>query len=217
MADINLNPAGAVTSATPGNILFGAGAYYEGVVLNEADTTGTKPVSSIGRVLGCTSGGGKFSIVPNIVDLSVDQTSIARQGLKVKDGEAAYMEPNMTELSPEVIGKTVIGDVESKAGYSVITPREAISDGDYIEGCAYIGQTATGAPVIVWFEQAIVTGGFEPESKKGEQAAPTLHFECVGKLGQPTDALPYKVIWPNAAGTAVAAASASTSTAKAGA
>lgn len=202
MADVNLNPASALTATTPANILFGAGAYYEGVVLNENDTDGTKPVSSIGNCLGCTSGGGKFSIVPNIVDLSVDQTAIARQGLKVKNGETAYFEPNMTELSADLIGKTVFGDVTDNGASSTITSRETISAGDYIEGCAYVGTTATGAAVIVWFEQALVTSGLEPEAKKGEQSAPTLHFECVGKINQTTDALPYKIIWPKT--TAVA-------------
>lgn len=196
MAEVNLNPGSALTEATPDNILLGAGMFCEGVVLNDTDTTGKAPVSAIGGILGCTNGGSKLSIVPNIVDVSIDQTNIAREGLKVKRGETAYMEPNMTELKSSVLAKTVIGSVTDKTDYSVIKPRETITAGDYIVGCAFIGTTATGKPVIIWFKKALVTGGISLEPKKGEPSATPIHFECVGDLVQANDVLPYEIIWP---------------------
>lgn len=188
-------------ASTPEQILFGAGTYHHGVALN-ADKTG---LTDLGTFLGVTNGGGKFSIVPTLVHLDIDNSSVMREGATVKDGEEAYIETSITQITPDVIAKAALADVADKTGVSVITSRERIGTGDYYDNFAYIGKTATGKPVVVVFEKALCTSGLEVESKKGEQSSPTVKFNCVAKADSGKNVLPYIIIWPKAS-TAVKAA-----------
>ena len=84
-----------VTEKTPENILFGAGTIhrglkYEGSTWNFLDS-----------LVGATSGGSKFSIVPEITSIEVDGALVATKGLDVKTGETATMEINFIELTSD--------------------------------------------------------------------------------------------------------------------
>lgn len=183
--------AGAVTPATPDKILFGAGSYHENVAISEDGE-----VTSLGTFIGCTNGGGKFSIVPTIATIEVDQSTVAREGFDVKQGEEASIETNVTELGADFLAKALVADKVSKTSYEVISSRETISTSDYYENFAFVGRTASGKPVIVLFEKAICTSGLEVESKKGEQSTPTVVFKCVAALDSGKNVLPWHIYWP---------------------
>lgn len=188
----NLSDAASVHADTPDKILFGAGTYNYNVALAEDGT-----VASVGKFLGCTNGGGKFSVKPNVVQLELDQSTVARKGMFVKQGEEATIETNWTEINGDDLARVLIADKVAGKDCTVMASKESIEEGDYFPGFAYIGKTVSGRPVIVWFENAICTSGIELESKKSEQATPTVLFQCVADLDSGTNTLPYRVVWPN--------------------
>lgn len=185
--------AQALNKNTPDQILFGAGSYHYGVTLNVNKTS----ITDTGTFFGLTNGGGKFAIVPNIVSLEVDQSTVAREGLYVKQGEEAYIETNWTQIGGESLAKALVADIESGDGSKVITSRETLNSGDYFDNFAFIGKTASGKPVIIIFEKALCTSGLEVETKKGEQSSPTVKIECVAVIDSGENKLPWIIIWPD--------------------
>lgn len=186
--------AQAINAETPDQILFGAGSYHYGVALS-ADKS---KLSDPGTFFGCTNGGGKFAVVPNIVQLEVDQSTVAREGFFAKQGEEAYIETSWTQIGGEPLAKALIADVKQGDGCKIITSRETIESGDYFDNFAFIGRTASGKPVVIVFEKALCTSGLEVESKKSEQSAPTVKINCVAALDSGENKLPWTIIWPEA-------------------
>ena len=86
-----------ITSETPKNLMIGAGTYYKNLEYDREKDKWT------GEILGATSGGGKFSYVPSILNIDVDGASVKVKGLTVKVGEEATMEANVKELMPELV------------------------------------------------------------------------------------------------------------------
>ena len=142
MAEIDYSGAQAIDASTPDQILFGAGSYHYDTVLNEDKTA----LTGIGTFFGCTNGGGKFAVVPNIVQV---------EGFYVKQGEEAYIETNWTQIGGEPLAKALVADVKQGEGAKVITSRETIETGDYFDNFTYIGKTVSGKPVIIVFERAL--------------------------------------------------------------
>lgn len=197
MADIDYSGAQAIDASTPDQILFGAGSYHYDVVLNQDKTA----VTSLGTFFGCTNGGGKFAVVPNIVQLEVDQSTVAREGFYVKQGEEAYIETNWTQIGGEPLAKALIAEAKAGEGTKIITSRETIESGDYFNNFAYVGKTVSGKPVIIIFERALCTSGLEVESKKGEQSSPTVKVNCVAAADSGQNKLPWIIIWPESKAT----------------
>ena len=151
-----------VTEKTPGNIPFGAGTIHKGLTF---DSAGTKKWNFAESLVGATSGGSKFEIVPEVAQVEVDGALVAVAELDVKQGETANMEINFVELTPDIIKASVIGksaesDIE---GYSVITSKPNIEKGDYWDNIAFVGKTLTGKPIIVIMENALCTSGLSIE------------------------------------------------------
>lgn len=183
-----------ITEDTPKNIPFGPGAVYKNLVYDATTKKWT------GDVLCATKDGSKFSIVPNIVPLEVDGANVAFVGSDMKVGEAATMEINVAEYKNDLIANAVIGDVktdEKATDYEIITTKEDVGAGDYISNLAFVGLTATKTPIVVIFEKALCTSGFESEHKPKAQGGYALKFEAratdmTGNL----DKLPVKIYRP---------------------
>ena len=54
-------------------------------------------------MVGATSGGSKFEIIPEVTQVEVDGALVAVAELDVKTGETASMEINFAELTPDII------------------------------------------------------------------------------------------------------------------
>ena len=172
-------------------ILFGAGTFNYGVTISEDGT-----LTSEGTIFGATKGGGKVSIKPNLVPLDFDGRNVKAVGDFVKAGEEATMEAPFTELLAADVAKYLIGTVTDKSTAKIVESSEAVADGHYIKGLAYIGRAASGKKLIVVFDNAICTSGLEIEGKKAEQGAATVTFECLAADDATEDKLPWHVIWP---------------------
>ncbi len=153
-------------------------------------------------LIGATSGGSKFSIVPEFTDIDVDGALVKVKGLTVKTGETATMEVNFIEMTPELLKMCVIGDSAVStdfAGYTEITSRARITENDYVENLAYVGHKTDGTPIIIIFDQAICTSGLEVEGKNKEAGVFAGTFECVADISPEADTLPWHILYPTVA------------------
>ena len=190
-----------VTTNTPKNILFGAGTIHKGLKYTAGDGTGSWNFTE--SLIGATSGGSKFSIVPEVTKIEVDGAMVAVKGLSVKTGETATMEVNFIELTPDIIKAAVIGaaGTSADATYDLIESKGSIAEGDYLENIAFVGKNLEGKNVIVILDNALCTSGMELEGKHKEAGIGTFTFECHADISDnpDLDTLPYHIYYPKTA------------------
>ena len=182
-----------ITADTPKNIMLGAGTIHKGLAFADGKWNFEE------SLIGATSGGSKFSIVPEFMDIEVDGALVKVKGLRQKVGETATMEVNFIEMTPELLKMCVVGDVAESAdyeGYSEITSRARLNENDYIENLGYVGKKTDGTPIIIIFEQAICTSGLEVEGKNKEAGVFAGTFECVADISPEADTLPWRILYP---------------------
>ena len=181
-----------ITEKTPGNIPFGAGTIHRGLKFTENKWNFAE------SLVGATSGGSKFEIVPEVTQVEVDGALVAVKELDVKQGEAATMEVNFIELTPDIIKASVIGQAGTSdvTGYSVIESKSMIEEGDYWENIAFVGKTLTGQPIIVIMDNALCTSGLSIEGKNKEAGVGKYTFRCSQEITGDLTTLPYKIYYP---------------------
>lgn len=180
-----------ITANTPKNVLFGAGTYHIGLKYSSSAWSGT--------VIGATSGGGKLSIVGEIIPIELDGALVKVEGLDIKQGGTATMEVNFAELSKQVLKMgTLFKEGTSDAdGFTMLEDKPNIESGDYLENFGFVGKTADGSRnIVVIFEKAICTSGLEIEPKGKENAVVKLTIEAVAPLDGALDKLPVKIYYP---------------------
>lgn len=155
-------------------------------------------------ILAATSGGNKVSIKPVITPVEVDGALVKIKGLDRKTGETASLEANIVEITPELIEKGVIGKnatSDDVTGYSLITSKPDIEEGDYYENFGYVGKKTDGTPIIIIFDNALCTSGFESEGKDKEASVVKCTFECYQECDEDVDLeiLPYRIYYPTPA------------------
>lgn len=188
-----------ITENTPKTIMLGAGTIHKGLAFTKAESGGTGAWNFKDSLICATSGGSKLSITPEFYDVPVDGALVKIKGLTAKVGETATLEINPVELTPEVLKMAVIGDSKTSTtatGYDEITSRAVITAGDYINNLGYVGKTIEGKPIIIIFDNALCTSGFELEGKNKEAAVPKFIFECFADLSPEADTLPWHIYYP---------------------
>lgn len=185
-----------ITDKTPKTVMLGAGTIHKGL------TFSTNAWNFEESLICATSGGSKLSIVPEFYDVPVDGALVKVKGLTVKVGETATLEINPIELKPEILNMAVIGDEKASTtaqGYTEMTSRAIINEGDYVEKLGYVGKTIEGKPIIIIFDNALCTSGLELEGKNKEAAVPKFTFECFADLSPEADTLPWHIYYPTEA------------------
>lgn len=185
-----------ITANTPKTVMLGAGTIHKGLTFSGSAWNFDE------SLICATSGGSKLSIVPEFYDVPVDGALVKVKGLTVKTGETATLEINPIELKPEILNMAVIGDEkasETATGYTEMTSRAIINEGDYVEKLGYVGKTIEGKPIIIIFDHALCTSGLELEGKNKEAAVPKFTFECFADLTPDADTLPWHIFYPTEA------------------
>ena len=185
-----------VTASTPENVLLGAGTIHKGLKFSGSAWNFAE------SLIGATSGGSKFTIKPELLDVEVDGVLVKTEGLTVKVGETATIETNIAEITPEILKMAVFGKIAESTtatGYSEIVSKNKIEEGDYIDNFAYVGKTIAGKPIIIIFDKALCTSGLEIEGKNKEAGVFKGTFECYAALTGEHDVLPYHIYYPTAA------------------
>lgn len=183
-----------VSASTPENILLGAGTIHRNLTWDSASKKWT------GEIIGATSGGTKVTIAGEIIDIELDGALVKVKGLALKQGGTCTMETNFAELSTEVMQMTslfTVGDSDAE-GYTMLTDKASIEEGDYIENFAYVGQTANGKKnIIIIFENALCTSGLEIEGKNKENSVIKATMEAYAHNEGDLDTLPVKIYYPD--------------------
>lgn len=188
-----------ITQNTPKTIMLGAGTIHKGLEFTPGVGENPGSWNFESSLLCATSGGSKVTITPEFYDVPVDGALVKVKGLTVKVGETAKMEINPIELTPEILKMALIGDESvstTATGYSEITSRARIAEGDYLENMGYVGKTIDGKPIIIVFDNALCTSGLELEGKNKEAAVPAFTFECFADLTPEADTLPWHIYYP---------------------
>lgn len=183
-----------ITEKTPKTVMLGAGTIHKGLTFS-GDAWNFEE-----SLICATSGGSKLSIKPEFYDIPVDGALVKVKGLTAKVGETATLEINPIELTPEVVSMAVIADSkesETAQGYTELTSRAVIKEGDYVKHLAYVGKTIEGKPIIIVFDNALCTSGLELEGKNKEAAIPKFTFECYADLSPEADTLPWHIYYPS--------------------
>lgn len=182
-----------ITAKTPENIMLGAGTIHRGLTLTDGKWNFEE------SLIGATSGGSKVSIVPEFTQIEVDGALVKVKGLNPKTGETATMEVNFVEMTPDLLKMATVGNVgvsEKYDGYTEITSKPRIEEGDYIQNLGYVGKKVDGTPIIIIFDYALCTSGFETEGKNKEAGVFTGTFECVADVTPEADTLPWHILYP---------------------
>ena len=180
-----------VSSATPENILLGAGTIHKNLTFDGGKWSG--------EVIGATSGGNSVEIKGEIVNVELDGALVKVKGLAVMQGGTCTMEVNFAELSPEVMKLAMIGKdgVSDADGYAMIQPKANIEEGDYVENFAFVGKTANGAKdIIVILENALCTSGLKIEGKNKEASVVALTMEAYANNSGDLDTIPVRIYYP---------------------
>lgn len=186
-----------ITEKTPKTVMLGAGTIHKGLNFEQDAWNFAE------SLLCATSGGSKVSIVPEFYDVPVDGALVKVKGLFAKVGEKATLEINPIELTPDILNMAVIANSAASTtatGYTEMTSRAVINEGDYVKDLAYVGKTIEGKPIIIKFDWAICTSGLELEGKNKEAAVPKFTFECVADLSPEADTLPWHIYYPTEEG-----------------
>ena len=185
-----------ITERTPKTVMLGAGTIHKGLTFTESKWNFEE------SMICATTGGSKLSIKQEFYDIPDDAALVKVKGLTAKVGETATLEINPIELTPDVVSMAVIADKEASEtaqGYTELTSRAVINEGDYVQHLAYGGKTIEGKPIIIVFDNALCTSGLELEGKNKEAAIPKLTFECYADLSPEADTLPWHIYYPTEA------------------
>lgn len=174
------------------------GTAFSGNVIYFEKYTGWNAAET---VIGATSGGTKLTITPEFTDIEADGATVKVKGLAVKTGETAILETNLLEVTEDVIQEAIVGTLAESGtapeGYSEIVSTQQISDNDYVENLGFVGRRLDGKKVIVIFENALCTSGFDLEFKNKETSVLKATFECYADLTDDPTKLPYHVYVQN--------------------
>lgn len=151
------------------------------------------------NVLGATNGGNKLSIIPEITPIEVDGATVEIKGLNQKTGETGTLEVNLAQHTVESIKRAIVGkEVDSLIkGFVQIETKSLIELSDYLDNIAYVGTKTDGTEIIVIFENAICSSGFEIDPKNKETAVTTTTFKSTADFaGGVYDKLPIYIFYP---------------------
>lgn len=184
-----------ITADTVKNIQFGAGTIHKG--LKHTVETGWNFEESC---VGATKGGSSVKITPEFYTVEPDGSSVAVKDFNRKIGETAEMEVNLLELNVDMIKAAVVGEEGESdiTGYTLIQSKGDITEGDYWENIAFVGETLDGKNIIVILPNALCTSGLSIEGKSGEESVGKFTFKCHGDANTSLTTLPYQIYYPTA-------------------
>lgn len=186
-----------ITSSTPKNMLINAAVLYANLKYENGQWNGD--------LLGATSGGAKVSVVPNYQDVEVDGAVVKVKGMTLKQGESAYIEANLIEITPQILQMTMAANkVESTVeGYDLYKTKSLLEDSDYIDNIAAIGTLSDGREIIIVMENMLCTSGFEADTQNKNKSVLKCKFECFAGFEDDHDKLPVFVYYPKQKETVV--------------
>lgn len=186
-----------ITETTPQNLLINAAVLYANLKYEDGKWYGT--------LLGATSGGATVSITPEFNPIEVDGAIVNVRGMTLKQGEEAYIEANLIEITPEILEMTMVASRTKSdiPGYDLYTTKALLEDSDYLDNIAAIGTLSDGREIIVIMENMICTSGLVADTKNKDKSVLKCKFECSAGFEDAHDTLPVFIYYPQQKETVV--------------
>lgn len=184
-----------VSAKTIENIQFGAGTIHKGLKY----TTNTWNFDE--SCVGATKGGSSLKITPSFYKIEPDGSTVAIKQFNKKIGEVATLEVNFLELTKDLIKSATIGQDGTSAdtNFDLIESKDAITEGDYWDNIAFVGETADGENIIVILDNALCTSGLALDSQNNAESVGKYTFECHADADQSLTTLPWHIYYPKRA------------------
>lgn len=181
-----------ITAGTPAKILFGAGVYFHGVEYSETVAPTEEAIKA--AIIGATQEGGTFTITPEFFMPELDGATVAVMELQNKVGEQAQMDISYAELTPDLVAKTVIGNVGETTDkeYDVVTS-SVLKKEHFYKGFGFYGEFLDGRPMIILFKNALCTSGFTTDNKNKTNSIFKGTMACQSDIAYGTTKLPYAI------------------------
>lgn len=182
---------------TAEKLLLDAGAFFKNF---EVGTDTFESAVTAKKLIGATSGGGTFSMVPTIRKIEIDGVKGAAKSLEVIDEWVITLMANIKEVSTETIalalGATTVEN--GPTGYKTIMAKNYIEDSDYLDNVVWVGKlSGSDTPVIIEVLNAISLGGLTLNmADKSEGLIPTTftgHYDA-----SDLDTPPANIYYPDA-------------------
>lgn len=181
-----------VTSQTVSNILIGPGAIYKDFI---------NPASP-GTLIGATSGGNTFRINREFYNPEIDGLLGPLKGAGRLVKEIPEIEANLVEITKENLMLALAGTSQASYGspatHTKITSDGAISDGNYINSIAIVGEKAgTNQPICLVIKNALAQEPVELPLGDGKGTV-VLKTKFTGHYTQASPSLPpWEIYSPN--------------------
>ncbi len=199
-----------ITSNTPTHLQLGAGAFFKNFIVG-TDTYASAKAG--GKLIGATSGGGTFSAVPTINNISIDGGGSRVKGFADVPEWEVHLSANVKELSADSIRDALgLADIITTsttedvipAGYSgIIKGRTGIEDTDYIENITWVGCiTGSEKPVIIQLFNGLNEAGLTYNMTDDNNGTMALDFYAYNTLEEFMDdevSAPFKIYYPTIA------------------
>lgn len=192
-----------ITANTPKHLLLDAGAF-----IKNYDTSATL-ASNMANVIGATDGGGTFSAVPTVHNVTLDGAPTHVKGLERVDEWVVTFGANVKEHTVDTLSlalgaadtesETVGTTSESAANYTKITGKPDIEAGDYIGNITWVGRlSGSDKPVIIVMKNALSINGLSlavaDKSEAGASITITAHYDI-----SDLEAAPFEIHYPTIA------------------
>lgn len=175
------------TEDTLKHLMLDAGAVYSNYnLVNE-------------KLMGATSGGCTFSIVPKTREIKIDGIKGPWKGGTQIISTEVTLAINFLEVTTDILKSALMAEVDSvtNIGYDTITGKTTIELDDYIENIALVS-TLSGSPtkpVIIILKNALSSDGIKFASKDNDDnIIPTTFTAHIDPL-TPT-IIPYEIRFP---------------------
>lgn len=184
-----------LNSGTPEKLLLDAGAFFKNFVLG-TDT----PATASAKCLGATDGGGTYSAMPTVRQVSVDGGKTNVKGLQTIDDWVITMTVNVKEVTAAniqlALGAATATTSSTVTSATEITFNEDFADDDYVTNITWIG-TIKGKndPVYIVLDNALSLNGLSLSMADKSEATIPITLTANYDLAN-LDKVPSKVIYP---------------------
>lgn len=153
------------------------------------------------KTLGATKGGGTFTAIPEMRKIEVDGVRGTAKGMQVIDSWEVKMSTTLMETTKENLKLALAsGDITSgeEGNNEIITARNYIDDGDYIDNICWLGTLAgSDKPICIQILNVINTNGLNFTFADKSEGA--ISLELMAHYGaDELDTAPFKIYYPKA-------------------
>lgn len=186
-----------LTERTIKNLQLNAGvllkSYTKGGAISESN------------IIGATRGGGTFSAVPTIHQVSVDGSPVYVKGLeRVDEWVVTLAVSSFLEFTPESLSSALAVAVkkESVADGTKLTCSRTVAAGDY-QDLYWVGDTSDGKNIVIHLKNCLnLTGLVITQTDKGEGTYPvtyTAHYDAPTTAQADFETAPFDIIFEDTA------------------